>query len=166
MIISHPLSIGNISEFINIQKISSSEDYIGFWLLAVSLGDDWVWIALQGWLANRPYGKWVCLVDCWWFGITFGGSIFGSSGQCAGGLPYRTTEKNRPGPQMLKFPPPRHAPNLSICPNDFSLAGNRRAGLSECEFLRRAEIGNRPLFWGWNFKIGRPSGPTHKPDAP
>ena len=49
-----------------------------------------------------------------------------------------TTEKERPGPQMHKFPPPRHAPNLSICPNDFSLSGN--GGVVCLGGLRGAEV--------------------------
>ncbi len=37
-------------------------------------------------------------------------------------------KKNRPEPQIHKFRPPRHSPNLSIRANDFSLNGNWRGG--------------------------------------
>ena len=68
-----------------------------------------------------------------------------------------TTEKNRPGPQMHKFPP--HAPYLSICPNDLSLNGNRRDGLSCVHFFEAGrKLVSVPCSLGWNFKMGRLSG--------
>ncbi len=39
--------------------------------------------------------------------------------------------------------------------------------MSECVFLGEGvNMGRLAVFLGWIFRMGRPSGPTHKPDAP